>query len=32
MKYLMMCIFAFVTASLISCDLGPESPKVFSLP
>lgn len=32
MKYLMMCIFAFFTAGLISCDLGPESPKGFSLP
>lgn len=32
MKYLMMCIFAFVTASLMSCDLGPKSPKGFSLP
>jgi sulfur-oxidizing protein SoxX len=32
MKYLIVCILAFVTASLISCDLGPESPKGFSLP
>jgi mono/diheme cytochrome c family protein len=35
MKYfsiLIMCIFALVTAGLISCDLGPESPKGFSLP
>jgi hypothetical protein len=32
MKYLMLCIFTFVIAGLISCDLGPESPKGFSLP
>jgi mono/diheme cytochrome c family protein len=35
MKYfsiLTMCIFGLVTAGIISCDLGPESPKEFSLP
>ena len=32
MKYLMFCILAFVTFGLISCDLGPQSPKGFSLP
>ena len=32
MKYLLLCVFAFVTAGLISCDLGPDSPRGFSLP
>lgn len=33
MKYLLICLFTFVTAAgLMSCDLGPESPKGFSLP
>lgn len=32
MKYLILCIFVFMTTGLISCDLGPESPKGFSLP
>jgi hypothetical protein len=32
MKYLLLSIFTFVAICLVSCDLGPESPKGFSLP
>ena len=32
MKYSILCLFAFVAVGLFSCDLGPESPKGFSLP
>lgn len=32
MKYSTLSIFAFVAVGLFSCDLGPESPKGFSLP
>jgi hypothetical protein len=32
MKYLRVAIFTFVVIGLISCDLGPESPRGFSLP
>lgn len=32
MKYLLFCCFALISISLISCDLGPDSPQGFSLP
>jgi mono/diheme cytochrome c family protein len=32
MKYSILCLFAFVAVGLFSCDMGPESPKGFSLP
>jgi mono/diheme cytochrome c family protein len=32
MKYLLFCCFALISISLISCDLGPDSPRGFSLP
>lgn len=32
MKYLLFCCFAFISISLVSCDMGPESPRGFSLP
>ncbi|WP_114325095.1 cytochrome C [Candidatus Colwellia aromaticivorans] len=32
MKYLLFCYFAFISISLVSCDLGPDSPQGFSLP
>jgi len=32
MKYLMLLTIAIISVGLISCDLGPESPKGFSLP
>ncbi len=32
MKYLLICCFCLISLSLISCDLGPDSSKGFSLP
>ncbi len=32
MKYLILCILTLLAMGLSSCDLGPESPKGFSLP
>ena len=32
MKYLLLCLLGIVSMSLISCDLGRESPQGFSLP
>ncbi|KGJ93735.1 hypothetical protein [Colwellia psychrerythraea] len=32
MKHLLFCLFAIVAVGLFSCDLGPKSPKGFSLP
>jgi len=32
MKYLLFCCCALISISLISCDLGPDSPQGFSLP
>ncbi|MBA6292116.1 cytochrome C [Colwellia sp. MB3u-70] len=32
MKYLLFCCFTLIAISLSSCDLGPDSPRGFSLP
>jgi hypothetical protein len=32
MKYLLLGFFTFICISLISCDVGPESPRGFSFP
>lgn len=32
MKYLLLCCFVLISISLVSCDLGPDSPRGFSLP
>jgi hypothetical protein len=32
MRYLYFCLFILINISLISCDLGPDSPRGFSLP
>jgi sulfur-oxidizing protein SoxX len=32
MKYLFLCMFTAVVATLSGCESGPESPRGFSLP